>query len=268
MQTLDEFIQKFFNDKSAFAEFIDVSTFQVTKWISDGWYVEENKLFSPEQKLHKYVIANNAFYSEKKIPLYFEDNAPIECNPSLVFDIETGEIYIALNHGCPSTYFRTILSFSLNKELTTNEVSNVIEQHLGKFQKILNGAHVEYDGTNFVGQFNQDAEIWIEDLENTLRDVDSSEDNYILDDVDPFLEDDPFGIEYEAKSLDDVASHTKAMIEKLDSVVLSDSLSSNFERAILDFYHYVLSECYIPHETSVPKWVFKIGELSYFEDAA
>jgi hypothetical protein len=35
MQTLDEFIQKIFNDKSAFAEFIDVSTFQVTKWISD-----------------------------------------------------------------------------------------------------------------------------------------------------------------------------------------------------------------------------------------
>jgi hypothetical protein len=267
MQTLDEFIQTYFNDKSAFAEFIDVSIFQVTKWISDGWYVEENKLFSPEQKSHKYVIASNAFYSEKKLPLYFEDNAPVEYKPSLVFDIETGEIYIALNHGCPSTYFRTILSFSLNKELTTNDVSNVIEQNLGKFQKILNGAHVECDGTNLVGQFNQDAETWIEELKSTLWDVESSEDTYIIDDVDPYLEDDPFGTKYEAQSLDDVASHTKATIKKSLNVVLSDNLNSNFERAILDFYHCFLSECYTDQEIAVPHWVFEIEELSYFEAA-
>jgi hypothetical protein len=269
MQTLNSYIQTDFNgDKSSFADFLEVSTLEVSKWLSEGWYVELDKLFSPSQELPHHVLANNAFCSDRQFPLYFEDNAPEESMPSLVFDIRTGEIYVENVYGSPSTYFRTKLSFSLAKELTANEVSDVIDRSLNKFQKILNGASVEYNGSEFEGLYSSEAESWIESLQESLRDIESSGNFQILDDFDPFLESDPFGKNYRATCLEDIVRHIKTEIESSPHIRLSDDLINDPESAIVSYYNWVLSDSLLDVDKEVPDWIFELEEFAYFQETA
>lgn len=46
--TIDEYVDYYFNgNKSAFARHMEVNPQQVTKWVNDGWVVDNHTLYSP-----------------------------------------------------------------------------------------------------------------------------------------------------------------------------------------------------------------------------
>jgi len=267
MQQLNTYIEKNFkNNKAAFARHMNVSSQQITRWINEEWVVSDNKLYSPRRDIPKFATARNAFYCEKKFPLYHVDNTDPALKKSLILDIENGEIFVDYCLGNPDIFFQRKLSFDLSTELTASEIERCINDHIDIFQAILTGARVVYNGQNFVGQYSDDAKKWITLLQDTLSDIETSEDVYILDDVDTYLEKDPFGRKYCAKSLVDVESHILKEVESSPSVVLPDDLKNNLEREILDYYNYLLSSNDLSQDMSVPNWVLEIDEFSYLKE--
>lgn len=50
--TIEEYIShNFQGNKSAFARHMEVNPQQVTKWVNDGWIVENHTLYSPRRQL-------------------------------------------------------------------------------------------------------------------------------------------------------------------------------------------------------------------------
>jgi hypothetical protein len=267
MQLLNKYIEKNFkSNKAAFARHMNVSSQQITRWINEDWVVEDSKLYSPRRDVPPFAIARNEFHSDQNFPLHHEDNARPVHRKSLILDIDTGEIFVDYAFGLEDIFFKRKLTFRLSKTLTASEIATCIDEHIDIFQAILTGSRVIYDGKNFVGQINSDAEKWISLLDDTLSTIESSEDWYILEDLNTYLEADPFGCKYGAKGLSDVESYIREKIKNSPSEMLSDDLNNNFEGAIRDFYHYFLSECYSSDEMSVPDWVFELEEFSYFKD--
>ncbi|MEP4888941.1 MAG: hypothetical protein ABJV04_02860 [Aliiglaciecola sp.] len=266
MQTVNNFSQlNFRGDKSALADFLEVPVSDVVRWSNEGWYVEDFKIFSSEQDTPQYVLANNAFYSDKEFPLYYDDNAPDQSKPSLVFDIRTGEVYVEYVYGCPGVFFRTKFCFRLSKELSPEDISLLIDRNLDKFQKILNGSSVEYNGSEFVGRYSSEAESWVESLRESLINVEPSEDFLIHEDFDSFLESDPFGKKYNATCLSDIVRHLNIEIESNSYERCSDDLKNDPESAIISYYNWLLTDCILKPNDEVPDWVFEIEELSYFK---
>jgi hypothetical protein len=267
MQLLNTYIEKNFkSNKAAFARHMNVSSQQITRWVNENWVVDDNKLYSLRRDVPLFAIARNEFHSDQKFPLYHEDNEKPEHRKSLILDIDSGEIFVDYAFGLEDIFFKRKLTFRLSNTLTASEIANCIDEHINIFQAILTGSRVIFDGKNYVGQINSDAEKWMVLLEDTLSVIKSSEDLYILDDLDTYLENDPFGCKYGAKNLNDVESHIREKIKSSPGEVLSDDLNNNFEGAIRTFYNYFLSECYSSDEMSVPDWVFDLEEFSYFRD--
>jgi hypothetical protein len=267
MQLLNTYIEKNFkNNKAAFARHMNVSSQQITRWINEEWIVNDDKLYSPRRDIPKFVMARNAFHSEKKFPLYHEDSTNPAFKKSLILDIETGEIFVDFYWGSPDIFSQRKLSFNVSTTLTASEIERCINDHIDTFQAILTGASVVYDGQNLVGKFSNDAKKWITLLRDTLSDIETSEDVYILDDVDTYLEEDPFGCKYGAKNLVDVESHILKEVESEPDIEMSDDLKNDLERAILNYYNYLLSNDELLHGMSVPTWVKQIEEFECLID--
>ncbi|MEP7706540.1 hypothetical protein [Paraglaciecola sp. 25GB23A] len=238
---LEQYIKEnFYDNKSAFARFMGVTSQQVSKWIRHEWIVEGNELCAPKREIPEFVKVTNEFRSSQLLPLYCMSGCTEE--PAyLTLDIQHGDIDVHVGHN-RSLEMATcrVLMFPINPRLTTQQITDCIESRKPLFQAILTGSSIEYDNNNFRGKFNEDADFWIEELEQSLFELDDADEVYILDAVDPIIEDDPFGLEINAKSLTDMADFVK-LKAKESEVVFSDDLMSSLEQDILSFYNYLAS---------------------------
>ncbi|WP_213894314.1 polysaccharide deacetylase family protein [Raoultella ornithinolytica] len=58
--TIEEYISLHFQgNKSAFARHMEVNPQQVTKWVNDGWIVENHTLYSPRRQLPELTVPEN-----------------------------------------------------------------------------------------------------------------------------------------------------------------------------------------------------------------
>lgn len=58
--TIDEYVVYYFNgNKSAFARHMEVNPQQVTKWVNDGWVVDNHTLYSPRRSVPELTVPEN-----------------------------------------------------------------------------------------------------------------------------------------------------------------------------------------------------------------
>ncbi|MBD4195074.1 hypothetical protein GUH44_00095, partial [Xanthomonas citri pv. citri] len=58
--TIDEYVDYYFNgNKSAFARHMEVNPQQVTKWVNDGWVVDNHTLYSPRRSVPELTVPEN-----------------------------------------------------------------------------------------------------------------------------------------------------------------------------------------------------------------
>ncbi|HIA9766885.1 TPA: hypothetical protein ACWSP4_003100 [Klebsiella pneumoniae] len=58
--TIDEYVDCYFNgNKSAFARHMEVNPQQVTKWVNDGWVVDNHTLYSPRRSVPELTVPEN-----------------------------------------------------------------------------------------------------------------------------------------------------------------------------------------------------------------
>ncbi len=58
--TIDEYVDYYFNgNKSAFARHMEVNPQQVTKWVNDGWVVDNHTLYSPRRSVPELTAPEN-----------------------------------------------------------------------------------------------------------------------------------------------------------------------------------------------------------------
>lgn len=58
--TIDEYVDYYFNgNKSAFARHMEVNPQQVTKWVNDGWVVDNHMLYSPRRSVPELTVPEN-----------------------------------------------------------------------------------------------------------------------------------------------------------------------------------------------------------------
>ncbi|EOH0527750.1 hypothetical protein ACLMVZ_002393 [Klebsiella aerogenes] len=59
-KTIDEYVDMYFNgNKSAFARHMGVNPQQVTKWVNDGWVVDNHTLYSPRRCVPEFTVPEN-----------------------------------------------------------------------------------------------------------------------------------------------------------------------------------------------------------------
>ncbi|SMB46735.1 conserved hypothetical protein [Serratia proteamaculans] len=59
--TLTDYIASYFGgNKSAFARHMDVNPQQVTKWINDGWIVDNHMLYSPRRDVPENITGGGS----------------------------------------------------------------------------------------------------------------------------------------------------------------------------------------------------------------
>ncbi|EMU5527938.1 TPA: hypothetical protein L8Q26_004832 [Klebsiella pneumoniae] len=58
--TIDEYVDYYFKgNKSAFARHMEVNPQQVTKWVNDGWVVDNHTLYSPRRIVPELTVPEN-----------------------------------------------------------------------------------------------------------------------------------------------------------------------------------------------------------------
>ncbi|EIV2274743.1 TPA: hypothetical protein ACHVWS_005256 [Klebsiella pneumoniae] len=58
--TIDDYVDYYFNgNKSAFARHMEVNPQQVTKWVNDGWVVDNHTLYSPRRSVPELTVPEN-----------------------------------------------------------------------------------------------------------------------------------------------------------------------------------------------------------------
>lgn len=258
---LEKYIdENFGGNKSAFARFMQVNSQQITKWVRDEWIVHNHKIYAPRREIPEFVKAKIVFSSTKRFPLYLynrREDKETECY--LTLDIKSGNIDVHVGRDCsPDVYQSRILHFRTNAYLTNQEIQDCIKTNLPTFQTVLVGSKLVYNGSEWVGEFNKDATGSIEELENNLLHIDADVSS-ITDDFDSYLDDDPFGQKYNAKSIDDVVSHILKMAEKC-SDNLSDYLVAHPKQAVIDYYNYYLPV--LSDYKEVPDWIRSDDEFS------
>lgn len=97
-----------------------------------------------------------------RFPVYCKYQDRYQEQPAyIVLDLETGECNADYNSeigGTPEPIWNgCILTFRLSPSATADEIESIIENHAEEFQNILDGSSVEWDGSNWVGQLNEDA---------------------------------------------------------------------------------------------------------------
>lgn len=105
-----------------------------------------------------------------RFPVYCK--YPLQCQAQPAFielDIETGECTADYNrkigNAIPfSVWHNRKLRFSIAPEMRNNEIAELIDSLKDEFQKILNGASVEWDGSNNIGRFNDESQRCLDDL--------------------------------------------------------------------------------------------------------
>ena len=120
--------------------------------------------------MEKKLIAENCFESELRFPVFCHYDGQFEPQPAFIFlDIETGEVNANYNSciGNATTlrvWHNKELHFPINPHTFVKDVEELILDNMNNFQTILDGSSVVWDGNNYVGQFNDEAQKIIEKL--------------------------------------------------------------------------------------------------------
>lgn len=127
----------------------------------------------------------------------------------LALDIRTGELSADYNGniggGCTFDEFHNlVLRFTLPAMAHKDFIAEQIDENSTLFQKVLNGADVVWNDSNWVGSFDESARKALDKLEDNFEHRQSYDDErYIIDDLAEWLSGDNFS--QEGESLEDFA---------------------------------------------------------------
>lgn len=200
--------------------------------------------------MEKKLIAKNCFESELRFPVFCHYDGQFETQPAFIFlDIETGEVGADYNSciGNATTlraWHNIELHFPINPYTFVKNVEELILDNMNNFQTILDGSSVVWDGNNYVGQFNDEAQKIIEklDCERALYDY---VDVVIFENISDFS--DVLWFSNDTQTLKELATYIYELGN--DTGYWSDELNSIecIEYEILDYWlHSLYSGDHIP----------------------
>jgi hypothetical protein len=104
-----------------------------------------------------------------RFPVYCEHGGQYQPQPAYLYlDLRNGECSADYNGEIGSTpiihWQNIVLTFPIAAETSADDIQALIEQHSEDFQAILSGSTVEWDGSNNVGTFNENAKAILEKL--------------------------------------------------------------------------------------------------------
>lgn len=128
----------------------------------------------------------NIFSSDERFPLYQPYGMDQTTKSYISLDIETGEIdagYEMQNSTSMRSWNNIELHIHVSEQSTTDEITRIIDENMGGFQKILNGASIEWDGSNYRGKLNDDAQYIYDRLDGYGAGFSCDTQTYIIDDL-------------------------------------------------------------------------------------
>lgn len=119
----------------------------------------------------KLNIVFNAAEINERFPVFCKYPGQFQAQPAFIYldlrDGECGADYNAAISGTPADQWHDIvLTFKIPAELTADQIETIINDNADKFQTILNGAAVEWDGSNNRGVLNDDARAAFDSLDH------------------------------------------------------------------------------------------------------
>ena len=106
-----------------------------------------------------------------RFPVYCKYDGQFEPQPAFIYlDVEsasvTADYYGNIGGGCsPDVFHGRVLRFPINPLSINTQIAELIDENLGDFQKIINGSDIVWDGNNYVGRFNEEAQRLIDKFE-------------------------------------------------------------------------------------------------------
>lgn len=176
------YIEKYYaGSQAAFARHVEVLPQQVTKWLSSNCQIHDFTLVTVKRKLPtlKSVFVCFVPNENNNNPLYtyYQSENRTE-RGGIELDIETGNISIV--HLCdspPEHYFGIWRRYEIHAGLCAQDIRKLIDDNIELFQAIQTGSEVFYDGNNWRGELNIDAQAAENKLSRKLY-IDSFFDKY------------------------------------------------------------------------------------------
>lgn len=106
-----------------------------------------------------------------RFPVYCKYDGQFEPQPAFIaLDIENETVTADYNGniggGCSSDVFHgRVLHFPINPMSLNTQIAELIDENLGDFQKIIVGSEIVWNGNNYVGRFNEEAQRLIDKFE-------------------------------------------------------------------------------------------------------
>lgn len=124
------------------------------------------------------LVVKSVFNSKDRFPVYCHYVGQFEPQRAYIsLDIENGEVDACYNSdigNCKTAkvWNRLELHFDINPYTFTDKIADLISENMDKFQAILDGSEIVWNGSNYIGKFDDDAEKIIEkfDFERALYD--------------------------------------------------------------------------------------------------
>lgn len=200
--------------------------------------------------MEKKLIAKNCFESELRFPIFCHYDDQFEPQPAFIFlDIETGEVNAnydrTIGSGLPICVWNNIeLRFYINPYTHAEKIVDLINENIGNFQIILDGSEIVWNGSEYIGTFDNDAQKMIEKFnnENSLYDF---VDTVMFENISDFS--DELWFSKDTQTLTELATYIYELGN--DAGYWSDELNSIecIEYEILDYWlHRLYSGDHIP----------------------
>jgi hypothetical protein len=154
-------------------------------------------------------ILFNASEKTERFPVYCKYPGQFNAQPAFItLDLEDGDIdadYTSeIGNAVPARVWHGIvIRFAINPQSTADQIEQIINDNAEAFQQILDGADVVWDGNNYVGKLNAEAQEVYERLDDYGNGFCCDHEGGMIDDLGEWL--DGRGYLPEGKSFDEYA---------------------------------------------------------------